>query len=209
MALISERIGKCEVCKPDTDEPLFRLTWPTEKDQIVCGWCAERARQFLQTSSHDEAINIFWGAGKICYPEMKFMSKFIKENNILSIADYGTGLSTECLSLFVDDITTFDEFPKHLNFYRRLNHMKAFVKYVDYDSTAPNPKDRPELPDMGRMYDLAFVDGGQERSREVRHAMKHASRYIYLADPNMGEQSFFPTPEWKLIWGDKRLWQRL
>lgn len=195
--------GFCYACQ-DQQDLLYPFNYPTGEKQLVCAWCAERCRQFLQTSNGDEAINIFWGAGKVTFPEMKWLGRFIFENGIKSVIEYGTGLSTECLAFFVDDLWTFDELPRHLKFYSRLKPIN-FVKYHLYDSTTTP---RIELPKLDRKFDMAFIDGGQERSCEVRHAMEHATKYIYLADPNMGEQGFFPTDEWELIWGEKRLWKR-
>ena len=50
---------------------------------------------------------------------------------------------------------------------------------------------------------MVFVDGPHERSKEVKVAMKLAKRFIYLHDPNLGEQTFFPDDNWKLVMGNK------
>ena len=61
----------------------------------------------------------------------------------------------------------------------------------------------------GRKWDFVFVDGPQERSREVKVAMKVSSKYIFLHDPNFGEQSFFPNEEWVKVGNSDKLFEKV
>lgn len=182
--------GACEVCKSQTPETLREV-----EGHNICTWCGARVRQFLNASKNDIAINIFWGAGKIGVNEAKTLIRLIIDEKVKSVIEYGTGLSTEIISLVVDDLVSLDEYKKHQDMYRTLMGMNK-VTFIHYESVGPREQ-RKELPDLGRKFDMAFVDGGQTREREVRHALKHAERIIYLHDPNMGEESFFPNDDWK------------
>lgn len=176
---------ECEICGAK-EHPMDKV-----ENSVFCGWCAARMRDFVRLSKLHEVVNIFWGSGKVDSESMRGVMRLIKARNIKSIIEYGSGLSTEILWLLADELYTFDEFKKHSDLCARLKTTKL-VKYFSYD-----PKNK-QLPDLNRKFDFAFVDGGQERSAEVRHAMKHAD-LIYLHDPNQGEQSFFPGNEFKQI----------
>ncbi|MCH7516362.1 MAG: hypothetical protein IIB08_04435, partial [Bacteroidetes bacterium] len=63
---------------------------------------------------------------------MKMLGKLIYDEGIKSIVEYGTGLSTELLSFFVDDIVSYDEFEKHSLYYSRLKTLCGKVKFVRY-----------------------------------------------------------------------------
>jgi len=175
----------CEICGV-TENPMDRI-----EDSVLCGWCAARMRDFIRLSKLHEIVNIFWGSGKVDLPSMKLIHDLIVKRNIKSIIEYGTGLSTEILYLFVDRLVSFDEFKKHSDLYGKL----ITTKCVEFHSYDPLNK---QLPDLKEKFDLAFVDGGQNRAEEVRHAMKH-SDLIFLHDPNAGEQGFFPNEEWREV----------
>lgn len=198
------KTGKCEFCEYETEEPLYKFEFPSGPPNTfnICGWCTERVRQFFVSGPAGNAINIYYGAGKVCFPEMKFIGNFIRENKIKSVLEYGTGLSTEILSFFTDDLTTFDEFEKHHKFYTRLKHLN-WVKFYWYQSLDLS---LPIEPVLNRSFDFVFLDGGQARKREWIHAMKHNPKYVYLHDPNMGEE--INLNEWECIYGDQRLWKR-
>lgn len=176
---------KCAICDVE-EHPMNGI-----EGDILCGWCAARMRDFIRLSKLHEIINIFWGSGKVDFQSMRLVLRLMAERKIKSVIEYGSGLSTEILALMADELVSFDEFKKHSDLYARLNTIKT-VKFHSYDPL------NKQFPDLGRKFDFAFVDGGQNRAEEVKHAMKHTD-LIFLHDPNAGEQSFFPGKEWKQI----------
>jgi hypothetical protein len=197
---VSPKIGICEICNHDVAEDLYKIEF-TNDSYEACGWCFERIRQFFLSEKVGNAINVYYGCGKVCFGEMKIIGKFIQENNVKSVLEYGTGLSTEILAFFTDDLTTFDEFYKHHKMYTKLKHLN-WVKFYWYQSLDLS---KPIEPVLDRSFDFVFLDGGQARKREWIHAMKHNPKWVYLHDPHMGEE--INMDEWECIWNE-RLWKR-
>lgn len=183
----------CPICERDFGEDgLIPVVFP-DKTFRLCEFDYLKIRTFLDGSINGSVINIAWGAGRLDWSSWAWLRQFIIENNIKEVLEFGAGLSSELfLSLGVDLVST-DILPHHIAILKKhLGYKHAtFLPYGPDDSL-------PDIEAMfpGRKWDFVFVDGPQERSREVRLAMKLSRKWIYLHDPNMGEQSFFPNEEW-------------
>jgi hypothetical protein len=137
--------------------------------------------------------NILWGAGRVCWNSWYNLRDIIRENHITEVLELGCGLSSE---LFVNEgvkVVGFDVLKNHVDFLKRMESMRSFAEFhhYEYGEIPPVEKLYP-----GRKWNFVFIDGPQERSREVAVAMRVCQNIIFLHDPNMGEQSFFPNAEW-------------
>ena len=188
----------CQICgnKRDGRIPPLEICGET---YFLCCWCMGRVNAYIHGNIHNEVINIFWGAGRIGR-EWYSIREFIRKNDIKDVLEFGTGLSTELFVVEGIPIVSFDILANHVELYKKLGAMKGRVEFYHYaHNTIPNF----DILFPNRKWDLVFVDGPHERSREVRAAMKLAKRFIYLHDPNLGEQSFFPDDNWEYAGGQK------
>lgn len=183
----------CDVCA--CVDNLYNFTEPYGSELLLCEWCYQRAFFFLSCSAKDEAVNIFWGAGKIGKPTAAFLIRFLIQNNVQNVLEYGTGLSTEIFSMVVPQVVTLDPLKRHSDLYKRQAHLKnvTFFAYDEY---------KPINIDLGRKFDFVFVDTYTTREHETKHGLAHAGRFLYLDDPNLGEQSFFPDENWVRVQAD-------
>ena len=181
-----------------------------EVENILCGWCQNRVVEFIRVNISHDAINIPWGCGKIGYGEWCAIRDVLRKYKIKEVLEFGTGLSTE---LFVNEgikIVSCDVLKKHSELFAKLIPVREMAKFHWY----PDYPDTEHLPDFDKLYpgkkwDLVFVDGPHERSREVKMAMKLSNKFIYLHDPSLGEQSFFPNEEWKVMKDYNRCYQKI
>jgi len=179
----------CDICEePIQPDSVHKITLH-KKEFTLCGWDAQRVLQFIENNITHHSINIYWGVGHICWSTWGSLRVLIRQHNIKEILEIGTGLSTE---LFYNEglkIVTMDSCKPHIELYKKLLSMKEQVDFHYYP-------DSDHLPDLDKLYpgkkwDFVFVDSPHERSREVKLAMKYSTKFIYLHDPNLGEQSFF------------------
>lgn len=198
---------KCDICPKEIAGDEIQKINILKKDYSLCGWCAMRVMQYIDGNITNNVINIFWGAGHICYSSWYTIRDIIRKYKITEVLEIGIGLSSE---LFVAEglrVVGIDIWKEHVELYQKHLGLKAYAEFHWYDSS----KNLPDFDKLypGRRWDFVFVDGPQERANEVRLAMKLSSRFIYLHDPNMGEQDFFPGDEWLPVGGpEPRLFER-
>jgi len=186
--------AKCQICSsPLRPEDIDKVK-ACENSFSLCGWCQLRVKQYIEGNIGGSVINIYWGAGHVCWSSWNSLREIIRKYNIKEVFEFGTGLSTE---LFVNeglDVVSSDVWKCHSELYQRHKGLEKvkFHWYLDGDHFPDYASLYP-----GKKWDFVFVDGPQERSREVKKAMELSSRFIYLHDPNLGEQDFFPNENWK------------
>lgn len=177
-----------------------------KKEWPLCEWDERRLRDYCVGVQTNHMANVFWGAGHISWTCWETIRGIIREHKLTDVLEFGTGLSSE---LFVNEglqVTSFDACLPHHEKYKALLSTKNGAKFHFYFHETAEFALEKEYP--GRQWDFVFVDGPQERSFEVRAAMKAARKFIYLHDPNMGEQDFFPGDEWVGIGTEPRLFVR-
>lgn len=183
----------CDICRNEIVGDAHRVKLQG-KDFFLCEWDTRRTKDFLECTESNHMINIFWGAGHINWTCWFQIREYLRKYKITEILEFGIGLSSE---LFVNEgirVVGFDVYKEHVEQYQNLRSLKNDAVFHHYE----DKKDGPPVEELypGRKWDFVFVDGPQERSREVAVAMRVAKKFIYLHDPNLGEESFFPTEEW-------------
>jgi hypothetical protein len=194
---------KCSICPREINGDEIHHITIHKKEYDLCGWCAMRVMQYIDGNISHHVINIYWGAGHICWSSWDTLREIIKKYNITEVLEMGIGLSSEMFASQGLKIVGMDIWKEHVELYQQHLGLKNIAEFHWYP-------DSDHLPDFealypGRKWDFVFVDGPQERSREVALAMKLANKFIYLHDPNMGEQSFFPNDEWIGVGAEPRL----
>ena len=181
----------CDICTSPHVSKVIEIGGNTYN---ICEYDVIFFDRILNSRKHHNMINIAWGDGRINFCCWESIRKIIRENSISEVLELGCGLSSE---LFVNEglkLVGFDVLPDHVNLLNSLESIKSHAKFHQYNyGTVPPVKEL--YP--GRTWDFIFVDGPQERSREVQLAMEVGTKFIFLHDPNMGEESFFPNEEWK------------
>lgn len=184
----------CDICKRelagDNTHTITLLNQPYK----LCEWDILKIKDALEATKSNHMVNVFWGAGHISWTCWYAIRDYLRKYQIKEILEFGIGLSSE---MFVNEgikVIGFDIYKEHVETYQNLLSLKNDAVFHHYDYGLEGPPVEKIYP--GRKWDFVFVDGPQERSKEVEVAMRVANKYIYLHDPNMGEQSFFPTPEW-------------
>ena len=184
----------CDVCKQAIPENGLHEVTVHKQLFGLCEWCALKIRDQLECVKTSHMSNIFWGAGHISWTCWYQIREYLRRFNVTEVLEFGIGLSSE---LFVNEgikVVGFDACKPHVEQYQNLLSLKNDAEFHYYEDLKRGPNVEELYP--GRTWDFVFVDGPQERAREVAVAMRVARKFIYLHDPNMGEQSFFPTPEW-------------
>ena len=200
----------CEICGSSVSVGEEKKIHVANKQYTLCTWCQVRVMQYIDGNITHEIINIYWGAGHVCWSTWRFLRRIIKRYNIKEVLEMGIGLSTE---LFVNEglnVIGIDVLKQHVSLYQGLLPLKSkeanavFHWYPDSQHVPNFDKLYP-----GRKWDFVFVDGPQRRANEVKLAMKLSNRFIYLHDPNLGEEGFFPNDEWKNLDGDPKLFEKV
>jgi len=185
---------KCNICPKEIVGDQIHSFNIHKKNYQLCGWCAMRVMQYVDGNITHSIINIYWGAGHICWSSWNGLRDIIRKYNIKEVLEIGIGLSSE---LFVNEgleVIGIDLWKEHVELYQEHLGLKSKAKFHWYP-------DSEHLPDFdilypNRRWDFVFVDGPQVRGDEVKLAMKLSNKFIYLHDPNMGEEEFFPDDEW-------------
>ena len=164
------------------------------REFILCDWDARRIQDTLDGLRSAHMVNIFWGFGHLNWSCWYGIRDFLRARGIKEVLEFGIGLSSE---LFVNEglkVIGFDTAEPHVRQYQDLLSLKNDAVFHHYPDGADGPPVEQLYP--GRTWELVFVDGPQSRAREVHAAMRVARRFIYLHDPNMGEEGFFPNYDW-------------
>ena len=180
---------ECEACKLPIAECSKRPVTILDKVFVLCARCAFDARTMLESRVQQLAINMTWGGGKITFGCWHFIRDLLREFGIKEVLEIGTGISSE---LFINEgikLTSLDSLEYHVNQFKINKHFSRYAEFIYY-------KDSLHIPDLGRKWDFVFVDSPNERSNEVKYAMEISNRFIFLHDPNLGEESFFPNDQW-------------
>lgn len=197
----------CPVCERDFPVDGLIPIKIGSKEYRFCEFDLIKVQTFIDGSINGSVINIAWGAGRLCWSSWNSLRDYLRKYNIKEILEFGTGLSSE---LFLNeglDLISCDIMKEHIAVFKKhLGYRQAtFIPYSD-DKTLPDI----EAMYPGRKWDFVFVDGPQERSKEVQLAMKLSNKFIYLHDPNLGEQSFFPNEAWVPVNGrDDKLFHKV
>ena len=193
---------KCPMCEREFGFDQLIPVKLGDTEYRLCEFDFIKVKTFIDGSIVGCTINITWGSGKLCWSSWAAIRDHLRRFGIKEVLEFGTGLSSE---LFLNEgmsLISCDILPHHIAaFQRHLAYKQAvFIPYPDNDHL-------PDIEGMypGRKWDFVFVDGPQKRAKEVALAMKLSSRFIYLHDPNAGEESFFPNEDWVMVPGDNKL----
>ena len=183
----------CDGCKRDLEcEHVSFLG----KEYDLCSFDVLELQRFQDQRASGDCININWGGGKLapgCWDDIR---SILRTYGIHEVLEMGSGLSSELFCIEGVDLVSFDVLDFHIRMLAACSTMKGRAKFhaYEYGQIPPVEEFYP-----GKRWDFVFVDGPQERSREVRLAMKLSNKLIYLHDPNAGEQSFFPDGDWEQL----------
>lgn len=192
----------CQICGTEKEPGSFKKIEIWGDEYTLCGWDAFRVKQYIDYNISHDAVNIFWGAGHISYTCWYWLRRFIRTFEIKEVLELGIGLSSEMFVAEGLKLVGFDVWPKHVKLYQEHLALKNDAIFHNYpDQTVPPVEDL--YP--GRRWDFVFVDGPQRRAHEVRVAMKLSERFIYLHDPNAGEEEFFPNDDWVQLATESKL----
>jgi len=191
---------KCMVCNTEEACEHFSVGG---REFHMCGFDALKVSTFAHNSVHHGVININWGSGRIDYGSWTTVRDALRKYNIKEVLEIGFGLSTE---LFVNEgvfVTGFDTYALHVDVTKQLDVIASSTMLHHYTEVQISDKEpstgfvRAIYPN--RKWDFVFVDGPHVRINEVREAIEVSNRFIYLHDPNLGEQTFFPNDQWKEV----------
>lgn len=183
----------CSLCRRPFTGTVHKVTLHGV-EYLLCDWDALRVKDFVEYTKSGHAVNIFWGAGHVNWTCWETIRGLVRGLGISEVLEFGIGLSSE---LFVNEglkVVGFDACKEHVELYQGLKSLQNDAVFHYYEDGKSGPNVEELYP--GRTWDFVFVDGPQERSREVAAAMRVARKYIYLHDPNMGEEAFFPNEDW-------------
>lgn len=169
----------------------------------LCDWDALRIKDLLEYMKSAHVVNIFWGAGHVNFTCWFTIREILRTHGIKEVLEFGIGLSSE---LFVNEglkVIGFDACLPHVVQYEKLESLKNDAVFHHYEEGAGGPPVETLYP--GRKWDFVFVDGPQKRAKEVEVAMRVSKKFIYLHDPNLGEEGFFPNEDWVGIGTEPRL----
>lgn len=184
----------CDICHQPIEQNGLHEVTVYKTTYRLCEWDALKIRDQLECTKTAHMANIFWGAGHISWTCWYQIREYLRRFKITEVLEFGIGLSSE---LFVNEglkVIGFDACQPHVDLYQNLLSLKNDTVFHYYKEKESGPNVEELYP--GRKWEFVFVDGPQERSKEVAAAMRVATKFIYLHDPNMGEQSFFPTEDW-------------
>lgn len=186
---------ECEICSAKIEELYLKPIVVLQKEFHLCGTCQMRVLQYVKGNTTGSVVNICWG-GNLGYSCWAAIRDFIRKYGIGEVLEYCTGLSTE---LFVNEgvhVTSLDFREYNSKIYQEhdwLNNERAEIVWCSSG-----------LPEFTRTWDFVLVNGSPDQSRQIEHALRYASRFLMLHDPNIGEH--FPNDDWVQI--DSKIWER-
>ena len=152
-------------------------------------WQVQRYMRALKEGSLGK---ILWGQRSIRKNDWLQIKKFIRERNVKTVLEYGCGLSTELMELEGLQITCLETLDYWADLFKKLTSANIIVYKPGH------------IPELGKKFDLAFIDGPQSGNRctQIKHAKRH-SDFLYFHDLEQTDaQSRGPIAE-KLMegWG--------
>ena len=177
---------KCQICDSDIKSDRVDLIVLAGHKFSICHWREGVVDTFVRLKINRSVVNLMWGAGRIGPSDWISTRNFIHDHNITEVLEYGSGLSTELLALEGLKVVTMDIMEQHSRVMK--NH---FALFRNFNVDVLYYPDSDHLPDLNSLYpdkkwDFIFIDGPQERRREVKHAMEVCSKYISLHDAGCG-----------------------
>jgi hypothetical protein len=132
-------------------------------------WIIKQYRNALTDKSN---CKILWGNRSIWKNDWMVLKKFLKKNNIKTVLEFGSGLSTELMEMEGIKVTCLETLKWWADICRKVINCEI----IDYK------KDK-EIPEINKKFDMVFLDGPQSGGRqlEINYAKKH-SDYIYFHD---------------------------
>jgi hypothetical protein len=115
------------------------------------------------------------------------MKKLIKEYNVESVLEFGSGLSTEMLAMEDIELWSCDILKWHSE---RMRYAVPGVKFIHYELGV--------MPEIDRKFDMVFVDGPSgDRSKELALANKVATKLIFCDDWARGQDTVTMDSKWE------------
>lgn len=130
--------------------------------------------------------------------DWRIVYDLIRKYDIRSVIEYGCGLSTELFMAIGMEIVS----------------LETVEKYADIPEANIIVAPYGKHPELGRKFDLAFIDGPGAYEFELRrelpdrrlsaeHAKRHAAHYVYMHDGGQGQPEVFDNdPAWEKIGGN-------
>lgn len=130
-------------------------------------WVLERYKKDLLAGKN---VKILWGSRSIFKRDWIILKRFINEEKIKTVIEYGCGLSTELMILENCEVLCLES----LEWWGDLCRNAFGNEIITY---------KDKLPKIDKHFDLALVDGPQQGGRELesQHAIEHAN-YIWFHD---------------------------
>lgn len=130
-------------------------------------WQCDRLKLCLEGGS---VAKLPWGSRSIFKHDWIALKKYIAENNVKTVLEYGVGLSTELMLLEGVEVVCFESMPWWADICKKAIGNEIILCEDGY------------YPDLDRRFDLALVDAPWgNRNFSTRHAMRH-SDVVYLHD---------------------------
>jgi len=112
-----------------------------------------------------------WGIG---IEPFLYLQQYGKDNNIKSVLEFGTGRSTICFKSFADTVITFDALEWIVDSMNKLNLPGVTASVWDNKS--------PIKSLNGHRFDMAFIDGTQEKRDVQFDVAKQYTDVIFVHD---------------------------
>jgi len=138
-----------------------------------------------------------WGGGSVTDRDWIFISELLEKENIKTILEFGTGLSTLLFQTRVDKI---DSFETNMGWIQKISQMadESIVTHHNWDGVTAT------IPQL--KYDLCFMDGpagGEKREWSTKYCAEHSSNYVIVHDagrkPEREWQEKYLTKEYELV----------
>lgn len=179
---------KCSACKQPIILAEGQFPEHIVFDRILCGYCYKMIRDNILCHINGLVYKILWGSGSIYRDNWLEIKKFLSDNEVKTIIEYGPGLSSELLIMDGYDVTSMEYKESFANICRKFN--KNIITY--------NRKEGPH--DLDRKFDFALVDSPEnDRSKEANHAARHTERFIYMHNPAINQVEELEKFSWQPI----------
>ena len=161
-------------------------------------WILQRFAQALKVKVN---AKILWGNRSINKNDWIVLKRFLREQNIKTVIEYGYGLSTELMVLEGLEVISLET----LKWWAEINRSVAGNEIIEYKEGG--------LPKIDRVFDMAFVDGPQsgQRMPEIIHAKEHSNLiFFHDLDSNRSQSVAELMKDWKVIEGyTGQFWKKI